>query len=97
MTQTRTGRRAASAAIAAALIATLTLTGAVAAKDNPTKPDKAHPVKNAQTQDGEAGDRGAKPAAAEKPASLKVKGNASQPGSVFRVNAVLKSAHDVRP
>lgn len=93
MTQTRTGRRAASAAIAAALIATLTLTGAVAAKDHPTKPDKAHPVKTGQTQGG----GGAKPAAAEKPVSLKVKGNASHPGSVFRVNAVLKSAQDVRP
>jgi hypothetical protein len=97
MTQTRTGRRAASAAIAAALIATLTLTGAVAAKDHPTKPDKAHPVKSGQTQGGGAGGGGAKPVVAEKPVSLKVKGNASHPGSVFRVNAVLKSARDVRP
>ena len=96
MTQTRTGRRAASAALAAALIATLTLTGAVAAKDHPTKPEKAHPVKSGQTQGGVGNGGGAK-VTVDKPVSLKVKGNASHPGSVFRVNAVLKSASDVRP
>lgn len=86
MIRTRPPRRAASTALVAALAAMLALTGAVAAKDHPNKPDKVHPVKTEQQGGG-----------GNVTASVKVKGNASHPGSVFRVNAVLKAGKDVRP
>jgi hypothetical protein len=85
MNRTSSPKRAASAALVAALAATMAFGGLAAAKDHP-KPGKGHGAQGTeQVQGGNA------------QASLKVKGNASHPGGVFRVLAVLKSAKDVRP
>ena len=85
MNRTSSPKRAASAALVAALAATMAFGGLAAAKDHP-KPGKGHGAQGTtQVQGGNV------------QASLKVKGNASHPGGVFRVLAVLKSAKDVRP
>jgi hypothetical protein len=76
-------KRMVSIASVLALCAALAMTGVVAAKDHP-----AHGNGGAHTS-GHGGGSTA--------ASLTVKGNASHPGGVFRVLAVLHAAKDLRP
>jgi hypothetical protein len=78
-------KRTASRALVAALAAALALSGAVAAKD-PSAHGKAAAHGGATHTDKVA-----------KPASMTVKGNASHPGGVFRVVAVVHSALADRP
>ncbi len=76
-------KRKASMASVLALCAALAMTGAVAAKD-----PGVHGNSGAHAS-GHAGGNVA--------TSLKIKGNASHPGGVFRVLAVLHAAKDFRP
>jgi hypothetical protein len=78
-------KRTASRALVAALAAALALSGAVAAKD-PSTHGKAAAHGEAAHTDKVA-----------KPASMTTKGNASHPGGVFRVLAVVHSARADRP
>jgi hypothetical protein len=79
-------KRTASRALVAALVTTLALSGAVLAKGHPTHGPKA----DHGTTTGQA-DKAAKTA------SLWTKGNASHPGGVFRVLAVVKAGPADRP
>jgi hypothetical protein len=79
-------KRTASRALVAALVTTLALSGAVLAKGHPTHGPKA----DHGTTTGQA-DKAAKTA------SLWTKGNASHPGGVFRVLAVVKARPADRP
>jgi hypothetical protein len=81
-------KRTASRALVAALVATLALSGAVAAKDHPNHGKGA-------THGSPAGH--ADKAGTNVVAGLKTKGNASHPGGVFRVLAVVKAAPADRP
>jgi hypothetical protein len=87
MNRSSSPRRATAVAVAAALAATLAFGGLAAAKDHPGK-GQSHGGGKQQTQQVQGG---------TVQASLKVKGNASHPGGVFRVLAVLKSARADRP
>lgn len=90
MNRSSSPKRAAAAALAAALAASLAFGGLAAAKDHPGKGQgQGHGGGKQQTQQ-------VQPAGTVQ-ASLKVKGNASHPGGVFRVLAVLKSARADRP
>jgi hypothetical protein len=82
-------KRNTSRALVAVLAAALALTGAmsVAAKD--------HTGQGKSTS--HANHAGVNKAAVTKPTSLKTKGNASPPGGVFRVLAVVKAAPADRP
>ena len=91
MNRSTSPRRAVAAAIAAALAATLAFGGLAAAKDHPT----TGKGKAQRTEQVEPGGK-TKPAGAVK-TGLKTKGNASHPGGVFRVLAVLKAPNDLRP
>jgi hypothetical protein len=91
-------KRTLSAALVAALAASLTFGGLAAAKDHPNQGKGKEKQRTEQVQPrGNAQPAKVKPAAATVAPSLRVKGNASHPGSVFRVLAVLKSARDARP
>ena len=81
-------KRSASPALVAALVAALAITGAVAAKDHPSHGKAAvhSPIAGPAAKAG-----------ATKVASLKANGNASHPGGVFRVLAVLKAGPADRP
>jgi hypothetical protein len=79
-------KRTASRALVAALAATLALSGAVAAKDHPGK-GAAHRPQVERAEKTSAG----------VVAGLKTKGNASHPGGVFRVLAIVKAAPADRP
>ena len=81
-------KRTVSRALVTALVATLALSGAAAAKD--------HPNHGKSASHGSAVVHAEKAAAAVK-AGLKTKGNASHPGGVFRVLAVVKAAPGDRP
>jgi hypothetical protein len=81
-------KRIASRALIAALAASLALSGAVAAKDH-TSHGKA------AVHGGAAGH--SEKAGAALVAGLKTKGNASHPGGVFRVLAIVKAAPADRP
>jgi hypothetical protein len=76
-------KRKASMAFVLALSAALAMTGVVAAKDHP-----AH---------GRSGTHATGPVSGSVATSLTVKGNASHPGGVFRVLAVLHAPKDLRP
>src|SRR5258706_13406485 len=80
-------KRIASRALVAAVAAALALSGIAAAKDHPNH--------------GKAGHHGAPVVHADKAAttvaSLRTKGNASHPGGIFRVLAVVKAWHADRP
>ena len=82
-------KRNSSRALVAVLAAALALTGAmsVAAKD--------HTVSGKAATHGNHA--GVTKAAVTKPSSLKTKGNASHPGGVFRVLAIVKAAPADRP
>jgi len=79
-------KRTASRALVAALVTALALSGAVMAKGHPSHGPKA----DQGTTTGQA-DKAAKAA------SLKTKGNASHPGGVFRVLAIVKAGPADRP
>ena len=76
-------KRKASMAFVLALSAALAMTGVVAAKDH--------------TAHGQSGTHASGHVSGTVAPSLKVKGNASHPGGVFRVLAVLHAAKDLRP
>jgi hypothetical protein len=82
-------KRSTSRALVAVLAAALALSGAVsvAAKD--------HPGGGKATTHGNHA--GVTKAAVTKPTSLKTKGNASHPGGIFRVLAIVKAAPADRP
>ena len=82
-------KRNSSRALVAVLAAALALTGAVsvAAKDHTASGKAAAHGNHA----------GVTKAAVTKPSSLKTKGNASHPGGIFRVLAVVKAAPADRP
>ena len=80
-------KRNASRALVAALAAALALSGVAAAKDHPSAHGAGHVAPAGHA---------AKAGAAIVP-SLRTKGNASHPGGVFRVLAVVKAAHADRP
>jgi hypothetical protein len=82
-------KRNTSRALVAVLAAALALSGAVsvAAKD--------HPAQGKSTS--HANHAGLTKAAVTKPSSLKTKGNASHPGGVFRVLAIVKATAADRP
>jgi hypothetical protein len=79
-------KRTTSRALVAALSAALAFSGVVAAKDHPNHGKSAnHGAPTGQTDK------------AAKVASLKTKGNASHPGGVFRVLAIVKAGPADRP
>jgi hypothetical protein len=79
-------KRTASGAVVAALAVMLALSGAVAAKDHPAHGKATGHVATTGTA-----------AKAAKATSLRTKGNASHPGGVFRVLAVVKASPADRP
>jgi hypothetical protein len=92
MNRASSTKRTLSAAVVAALVASLAFSGLAAAKDNPNKGKGKDKQRTEQVQPH----GNAQPAGATQ-TSLKVKGNASHPGGVFRVLAVLKAPKDARP
>jgi hypothetical protein len=79
-------KRTTTKALAIALFASLAFSGAVSAKGHDARGTHA-------TTHGPSGQQGAGATAT----SLTIKGNASHPGGVFRVLAVLHAAKDLRP
>src|SRR5439155_10868051 len=79
-------KRTTTKALAIALFASLAFSGVVSAKDHGTRRGHA-------TTHGPSVQFGTEATAA----SLTTKGNASHPGGVFRVLAVLHAAKDLRP
>ena len=79
-------KRTASKAIVVALLASLAMTGAVSAKGHGHQGTSAAKHGPVATQGG-----------ATVTPTLKTKGNASHPGGVFRVLAIVHAAKDLRP